>query len=337
MKQGEYALSVIVPVYGVEKYMAQCARSLFSQDMQGLEFIFVDDCSPDNSIPILETIINCEYPSLKENIQIIRLPQNKGVSNARNVGISKATGEYVTFCDSDDWIEADMYSSLHSTAKETNADISACNFVNEYDGYTRVINQPYSSDMEINMRRLLVGDIFPSLCTSIVRRSLYVNHFVTFPDGMNMGEDLAVNVCLYCHAARIVSLSKPFYHYRHYKESACMQKSLSSIESDIQVAAFIEAYLTKKSLFYKYSKEIYFREFFSKLPLWNNSNFKNYKRWLTLYDRTNNYIFNYSRLNWKMKIEYWLAAKNYPKLANCFSSCIKILHDVKLKLHILFK
>lgn len=331
MKQGEYALSVIVPVYGVEKYIAQCARSLFSQDMQGLEFIFVDDCSPDSSIPILETIINCEYPSLKEDIQIIRLPQNKGVSNARNVGISKATGDYVTFCDSDDWIEADMYSNLHSTAKETNADISACNFVNEYDGYTRVIHQPYSSDMEINMRRLLVGDIFPSLCTSIVRRSLYVNHFVTFPEEMNMGEDLAVNVCLYCHAARIVSLSKPFYHYRHYKESACMQKSLSSIESDIQVAGFIEKYLTDNHLEEKHRKAIRYRKFFSKLPLWTNSSSRNYQRWLSVYPDTNKYIFSYSRLNWKMKIEYALAAYGMPNVADRFVRFLRFQRQIKDK------
>jgi len=326
-----YSLSVIVPIYNVEKYIARCVRSLFSQDMKGIQYIFINDFSPDQSISIIERIINEEYSVLKENITILNLPENKGVSNARNVGISLATGEYVTFCDSDDWIDPNMYSSLYTIARNEDADIVACDFVNEYNDHRVIIHQPYSIDMNENMKRLLLGDIFPSLCTSIVRKNLYTKNSISFPIGLNMGEDLAINVCLYIHSRKIKYKPYPHYHYRHYKDSACMQRSLSSIESDIKVAAFIEFYLSDKGLLNVFKKEVSYRKFFAKLPLWTIPIYRNYQRWISIYPETNKYIWTYRHFDWKMKMEYWLALKGYPRLADIFVSFLQLQWKIKRK------
>jgi len=318
-----YPLSVIVPVYNVEKYIARCVRSLFSQDMKEIQYIFINDFSPDQSISILEMIINKEYPVLKEDIRIINLSENKGVSNARNLGISLASGEYVTFCDSDDWIDSNMYSSLCTIAKNEDADIVACDFVNEYNDHRVVIRQPYSIDMEDNMKKILLGDIFPSLWSSIVKRQLYIENQIEFPYGLNVGEDLAVNVYLYVNVKKIIHKSYPYYHYRHHSESLCTHRNLSFVESDIQIASNIESFLFKKGLLNLYKKEMAYRKFFSKLPLWTDSQYRNSQRWILTYQETNKYVWHYKRLNWKMKTEYWLALKGYSRCAVFF---VKILH-----------
>lgn len=109
-------VSVIIPVYGVERYIEQCARSLFSQTMRdGIEYIFVDDCSPDKSIEILEDILR-EYPHREPQVKIIRHTENQGIGGTRRTGVKNATGEYIIHCDSDDWVEPDMYEMLYGKA-----------------------------------------------------------------------------------------------------------------------------------------------------------------------------------------------------------------------------
>lgn len=325
----EFRLSVIVPVYNAEKYIEKCARSLFAQDLKGIQFIFINDASPDGSMFLLKKIIEKEYIALKENILLINLEKNGGVSHVRNVGLSLATGFYITFCDSDDWIDANMYSSLYSLAEKEQADIAACDFVNEYTDHRTIIHQPYSMDMDQNLRALLIGNIFPSLWNSIVRRTLYTENNIQFPEGMNMGEDLAVNVRLYTYAQKIGYKSNPYYHYRHYMESACMVRSLTSIESDIKVATSIESFLSFQGLLPSFNKEVLYRKFFAKLPLWTIQQHRNYARWLATFPETNKYIWSYSRLNWKMKLEYWLAAKGHPKLANRLVFLLLFQHNMK--------
>ncbi len=94
-------VSVIIPVYGVEKYIERCTRSLFEQTLDDMEFIFVNDCTKDNSIAIIERIAE-EYPLRKSQIHILNHQVNKGLPIARQTGLRVATGEYIAHCDSDD-------------------------------------------------------------------------------------------------------------------------------------------------------------------------------------------------------------------------------------------
>ena len=99
-----YLITVIVPVYKAAKTIERCARSLFEQTMtDGVEFLFVDDATPDESIRIIEQIALC-YPTIKENIRIVYNSQNLGISQTRKKGIQEARGEYIAWVDSDDWV-----------------------------------------------------------------------------------------------------------------------------------------------------------------------------------------------------------------------------------------
>ena len=97
-------VSVVIPVYGVEKYIERCARSLFEQTLDDIEYIFVNDCTKDRSIDILNEVIN-DYPARKQQIRIVHHKENKGLPFARQSGWQVATGEYVANCDSDDWVD----------------------------------------------------------------------------------------------------------------------------------------------------------------------------------------------------------------------------------------
>ena len=120
-------ISVIIPVYKAEPYIERCVRSLFSQTLDDLEYIFIDDCTPDNSISVLKAVLD-EYPNRRDQVKIVNHQHNQGVSQSRQDGFDATTGEYVIHCDPDDWIEPEMYELLYDKAKSGNFDIVGCDF-----------------------------------------------------------------------------------------------------------------------------------------------------------------------------------------------------------------
>ena len=322
-------ISVIITIYNSYNYMESCVRSLFEQTLNDIEYIFVNDATPDNSIAILEKVLDT-FPERKTSAKIINLEENGGVSNARSIGIQNATGEYVIHCDSDDWIDKDMFERLYNKAKETDADIVGCNFRHDYTDVQYDFHQQYADTVEENIRRLINGRIFPSLCTSLTRRSLITDNNLSFPKGLNMGEDLYFNLQLYLHAKKIVGIDWAPYHYRHTEDSSCVQRTRKSVDSDIAIAGLIEQLMKEYQLADKYAKDIEYRKFFSKLPLMTNLNDRDsYKDWLSTYPETNKHIWQYTQLDWKQRIELWLAAKGMLPIAKLFKRSLEIQHRLR--------
>ena len=322
-------ISIIIPIYKSEKFIEKCSRSLFEQTLNNIEFIFINDSTPDISISLLYNIID-HYPNREEKFKIINLEKNQGVANARNVGIENATGEYVIHCDSDDWVDKDMYERLYRKAQETDADIVGCNFRHEFSDIQYDFHQQYSESMEENIRRLINGKIFPSLCTSLTKRELIIKNNISFPIGLNMGEDLFFNLQLYLHATKIVGMDWTPYHYRHTENSSCVQRTRKSIDSDIAIAGMIERLMKDQKMYDKYAKDIEFRKFFSKLPLMEDlNNINNYQDWQSIYPETNKYIWKYDQLDWKRKTELWLAANNMLPIAKVFKQLLEFQHKFR--------
>ena len=232
-------VSVIITIYNRERFIADCARSLFGQTLDDVEFLFVDDASTDNSVSVLEEVI-AEYPIRNEMIHVLQMEQNGGRAVARQTGIDHATGEYVIHVDSDDWVDTDMLELLYTKAKETDADIVGCNITHEYKTYQKIFRQTYFETMDDNIRGLLNGKIFPSLCTSLTRTSLIKENHLIFPQGSDTGEDLLFNLQLYLHANKVIGIDAPSYHYRHTEESGSFKHTEKSIKSVIEVARRID-------------------------------------------------------------------------------------------------
>ena len=135
------SISVIVPIFNAEKYIERCVNSLLSQTIEGLELIFIDDCSTDNSLKILNDIIR-KKERRKFFIQILSTNANSKQAAVRTMGMKIASGEYIANCDPDDWIDPNMYEIMYSKAKETNADIVTCRICYEEANNKRSIEGP---------------------------------------------------------------------------------------------------------------------------------------------------------------------------------------------------
>ena len=138
-------VTVIIPVYGVEAYIERCARSLFEQTLDDLEYIFVNDCTKDKSIEILKRVLE-DYPKRKCGVKIINNSRNLGLPRTRLVGLNAATGNYVAHCDSDDWVDTSLYESMYSRAITDDADFVVCDFVVVRNGTEVLKRGIHSSD-----------------------------------------------------------------------------------------------------------------------------------------------------------------------------------------------
>ncbi len=205
-------VSVIIPVYKTEKYLRRCINSVCAQDYSNFEIILVDDGSPDRSGEICD-----ELAKANDRILVIH-KANGGLSSARNAGIDKSTGEYICFVDSDDYVEKDYVSTLHSLIERYNADLAKIN-------YKEISTEDYSekapsvdakvymgAEVEAAYLRLRVD----SACVFMYRRSLIGN--THFPEGKT-SEDIPFNFELFQKAKTFVYMPVNKYYYWHNPES----------------------------------------------------------------------------------------------------------------------
>ena len=221
-------VSVIVPIYGVEKYIERCARSLFEQTLDDIEYIFVDDCSPDKSIEILNAVI-ADYPQKIPYIKIIQHKKNKGLPLARRSGWKAATGEYIANCDSDDWVDSALFEKMDKTAVDKTADIVVCD-LKITDGITcnNTIKGLLSDNLskEKAIKDMIYLRTTWSLCNKLICRKLYAE-LREYPKAY-MGEDMAVMLPIFAACNTIAFCTNVYYYYFINASSASRQTTLSS-------------------------------------------------------------------------------------------------------------
>ncbi len=203
-------LSVIVPVYGVEKYIARCAKSVLEQTYADTELIFVDDASPDSSIPVLREELR-RYPH--QQAVILRHATNRGLAAARKTGIEAATGEYIVSLDGDDYLEPGALDLLAAEVQKTNADIVGMDCYFEWNDKRSYYHGSWSSDPKEYSRFLLSGKSLPGVCLHMIRKDLYTRSGIMPIEGLNSGEDYVTTPRLCWYARSIAHVDKPLYHY----------------------------------------------------------------------------------------------------------------------------
>ena len=188
-------VSVIVPVYNVEKFIDKCLNSLVKQSLKEIEIIVVNDGSPDNSQKIIDKYVK-KYP---EKVQSF-IKENGGQGSARNIGIVKAKGEYISFVDSDDWLDLDALEKMYSLAKKDNSDIVICDMVDHYANYTIYHNcTKYNSVFEVT----------PSACNKIFKKELIKDfRFLS----KLWYEDFNFTTKILFNTDKISNISEGFYH-----------------------------------------------------------------------------------------------------------------------------
>lgn len=210
-------ISILVPVYGVEKYIERCVRSLFEQTYPNLEFVFVDDASPDKSVEILEQVA-ANYPQWDSHITIIRYEKNRGLAAVRNTLVDNCSGEFVLHVDSDDWIEPNAVELLVNRQLETDADIVTGFFYRhtlkeKHDGHLKVITPIKDKDREEMLRDMLEIDSVVAIWNRLIRRSLYRDNNIRWVEGIDAGEDLMITPRLVYFSRKVAFCNAITYHY----------------------------------------------------------------------------------------------------------------------------
>ena len=223
----KYRISLIVPIYGVEKYIAKFAESALDQTYQDLQFIFVNDGTKDRSMEILRELISSRYTHLQSRIVIID-KENGGLPSARKAGLDVAEGEYVLFADSDDWMETDAVEKVMAKAEETDADIVYFDLVKEYGHTTsykreREYTGATKDDFIVNIFNY---KSFGYTVTKCFKRRLYTENVIYFPK-LGMHEDIYLMSQIIFHAKSLVHIPEALYHYRKDNpDSFCAQDRL---------------------------------------------------------------------------------------------------------------
>lgn len=304
----KYKVSVIVPIYNVEKFITRCVETLMEQTLPEVEFIFVNDATPDNSWNILNEVLK-KYPARCSDVILLEHDLNKGLPVARNTGLSIAHGEYIFHCDSDDFVEHDMLECLYNKAIEENADIVWCDWFLSFEKSERYMKQPCFTSAMDALKAMLGGGMKYNVWNKLVRRSLYVENNISFPAGHGMGEDMTM-MLLFVYASNVVYLSKAFYHYVKTNSGAYTQnhskRNLEDLKYNVERIEKFLYQLYGTSL----DKEIAFLKLDVKFPfLIMGTSIQQYKEWTNLYPEANKYICQNNYISFRSRVLEWFAWK----------------------------
>ena len=314
-------VSVIIPVYNVEKYIKKCLDSLVNQTLSDIEIIVVNDGTPDNSQIIIDEYVK-NYPD--KVISIVK--ENGGQGSARNIGLEKATGEYIGYVDSDDYVELNMYEELYDKAKENDSDIVICGnnivYENNYNKITEINYDNKYNDFE----NAFFGKM--AVWNKLYKKKMLINNNIKFKEKV-WYEDFAFTLKTLVNAKNIDFLDKTLYNYL-WREGSTMNNN--NVKRNLEILdAFddIRNYLISNDLLNKYYSYLEFnainhiyistvvrvinanvskdlkKEVIDKLLEYMNSNFKDFKN--------NKYIKTLSR---NRKIIYYLIKLRLYKLVN---------------------
>lgn len=238
-------ISIIVPIYKVEQYLPRCLDSILCQTFTDFEALLIDDGSPDRSGLIAE-----EYAARDSRIKVFH-KENGGVSSARNYGLKQACGQYIAFCDSDDWLEADWLDTLYQQMDTYSADLSVCGMVKENEA-GKILFSVQEEHICIRNREealltLFEGDEY-NKCQSWIFNKLYKseiinNNDISFHTEIFYCEDRLFNFLYYLHCTSTVYSTLPKYHYlirpnsamTRYQESKVYEKKYGSFMDAFEI------------------------------------------------------------------------------------------------------
>lgn len=304
----EYKISVIIPVYQAECYMDRCVRSLFEQTMDDIQFVFVDDCTPDKSIEIISRLL-LEYADRNDDVVIVKHLQNMGQAAARNSGLSRATGEYIGWVDADDYVDRFMFQKLYETALVNDADIVCCDIIRERKAGKTTERFPYENESKDDLMKHIEGGIYSALWNKIIRRSLYEKNHIRFADGVNMWDDLSVTLPLRYFSKKTIVVHDSLYIYNNMNESS-ITRSHHSLQHQMQKLRCVEYLLDRMKNAMPSKHFLALLEFgFKTKEFLFYPPYYNLLQWRESIVESNQYVMSYAYIPFVNKIKYILCLK----------------------------
>ena len=225
-------ISIVVPVYNVEKYLPRCIESILNQTYKNWEAIFVNDGSIDNSLEILKN-----YQKKDNRIKIID-KKNEGTGAARNDGINESKGKYITFLDSDDWYEKNFLEKLYNNLKENNSDVSMCNPKMVYDDVlkNKGINTFYFKciNLKETPEKILRILSMPISCSKLYKKDIIISNSIFYPN-YSFGEDVEFLYKIFSVIEKVSKIEDYLYNYYQREDSATKKIKKESVEQAYMV------------------------------------------------------------------------------------------------------
>ncbi|MGH2110163.1 glycosyltransferase family 2 protein [Aerococcus urinaeequi] len=255
-------ISIIIPIFNKEIDLEKNLESIINQTFIDIEIILVDDGSTDNSLKICR-----EFESKDNRVVVIEKP-NSGVSDARNIGLSIAQGEFIGFVDPDDWIENNMYENMYNKITGTNAEVCICNFSVENNGVSNPILLNFDKEYFVGSQvfnEIVLNmispksvnsserDIMGSVCRMLIRKSVINKYKIKFESGLTIQEDLLFCLELLLNINKVSIDESVNYHYVQNADSAIHQYRSNKSQLEYFVASKIESLLHEKN---KYNESI---------------------------------------------------------------------------------
>lgn len=260
-------VSIIIPVYNVEKYIGKCCHSLFGQTYGKIEYIFVDDCTKDDSINEIYSVL-IQYPHRRNLVKILHHEVNKGVSAARNTGTKFAFGEYLLYMDSDDYLDLNVVETLVGKVVKENADIVVFNVRDVYKNATRIERQCIDLEKVAFINNLLTYKMNVCVWGKLYRTSIIKENQIYSPEGIGYGEDYATSPRIAYYAHKIIYCENCYYNYVLYNDSSYTRVyKPESIDYLIQAVAILNDFFRSKADYNCYESSLIQAHIYVKVKL----------------------------------------------------------------------
>lgn len=285
-------ISIIVPIFNMEKLMRKSLDSILAQTFDDYECLLIDDGSKDGSPAICD-----EYATKDLRFKAFHKP-NGGLSDARNYGIERARGDYTIFFDPDDWVDADCLKDMYAKAQETDADMVMCDlYYNDPYRQTYCKQEPTSLDHNDVLKDLIIGKVYGFTVTKFIRRSLYQQYDLQYPIGMYGCEDQYTMCKLLKNDIKIAYLPKAYYHYMHFgNDTLSRHYDATTYQHDLSIRQAFHDLLSDTpyvSLSYDcMSKWILFRAFLYGQKVYSSEIFKNEFSIYSHYTKGSPFMYN---------------------------------------------
>ena len=280
-------VSVCVPVYGVEPYIEKCVRSLMAQTMkEGIEFIFVNDCTKDKSIEILKKVVS-EYPERSKQVKIVNHETNKGLAAARNTAIDLALGKYILHIDSDDYLELNAIKELHDTAIKYDADLVFPDFNIIYEKGCIIYHDDYGDDKFNYLSQVLTRKRLVNIIGKLIKKEIITGNNLREIEGVNQGEDYLMTPRIIYYSNTIKKVNLPLYNYNRSNVSSYTSTfNEKGVDDLIKIQQNLVTFFSNISDAQKYKHVIEQSKIYNKITLLYNAPLNSYKKIATLYPET---------------------------------------------------
>lgn len=337
-KSNSPKISVLIPVYNVEKYVGRCILSVLNQTIQeSIEIIIVNDSTPDNSMEVINNIIENSPNVLNgKEIKIVNHENNKGIAFTRMTALNYATGDYILQIDSDDYLDKDMLEKMYAKAIVTGADIVGCDLWRVYPD-----KKVYEKDDIKKNKAELLGEVVKTQhgarWNKLIKRKLLKENKIETVDGLDYGEDCIFMIQCFYLANKIDYIPYPFYNYVQYNNSSICHLPVSekNLKDIIAVIDFTSKFLEDNNIA-GYDYELAYKKLKTKFKCMTNTTGRLRKQYYEMYPEANRYKYRFLR-EWRKEVSSYqfltcfFALNGYSCLLNSMLSFRNILQHFRNK------